>query len=62
MSKYIYPTDLTDKEWEIVSPYLPPACPTGRPHELALRDILNTIFYLVCTGCQWRMLPKDYPN
>src|SRR4051812_1851903 len=62
MSKYIYPTDLTDKEWEIISPYLPAPSPTGRPRELALRDILNTIFYLVRTGCQWRMLPKDYPN
>ena len=61
MSKYIYPTDLTDREWEIVSPYLPPACPTGRPREHSLSDILNAIFYLVRGGCQWRMLPKDYP-
>lgn len=62
MSKYIYPTDLTDKEWEIVSPYLPVTSSTGRPRKFSFHDILNAIFYLVRTGCQWRILPKDYPT
>jgi len=61
MTIQIYPTDLTEQEWEIISPLLPEDSPTGRPRELSLREVLNAIFYFVRTGCQWRYLPKDYP-
>lgn len=52
-----YPSDLTDAEWEVVAPYLDLA----RKRKYPLRSILNALFYLDRTGCQWRMLPTDYP-
>jgi transposase len=58
-----YPTDLTDRQWEIVEPLLPdlPSGPAGRPVEHAKREVVNAIFYLTRAGCSWRMLPKDFP-
>ena len=55
----VYPTDLTDEQWEILEPLLPPAKSGGRPRTVELRLVLNTIFYLNKAGCQWAMLPKD---
>jgi putative transposase len=55
----VYPTDLTDEQWAVVEPLLPPAKHGGRPRTADLRLVLNTIFYLNRTGCQWSMLPKD---
>ena len=59
-----YPSDLTDEEWEIVQPILQKADPytTGRPRQVDLREVLNAIFYLNKTGCQWRYLPKCFPS
>ena len=59
-----YPSDLTDEEWEIVQPVLEEADPytTGRPREVELREVLNAIFYINKTGCQWRYLPKCFPS
>ena len=54
-----YPTDLTDPQWEVVQPLLPPAKPGGRPREVDLREVVNTLFYQNRTGCQWDMLPHD---
>jgi len=57
-----YPSDLTDKQWTIVEPLLPPAKQSprgGRPREVDMREVLNTIFYLNRSGCQWDMLPHD---
>lgn len=54
-----YPTDLTDAQWEIVAPLLPPAKHGGRPRTVNLREVVNTILYLNRTGCQWGMLPHD---
>lgn len=54
-----YPTDLTDAQWEIVAPQLPPAKHGGRPRTVNLREVVNTILYLHRTGCQWDMLPHD---
>ncbi len=54
-----YPTDLTDDQWAVVRPLLPPAKRGGRPRTTDLRLVLNTIFYLNKAGCQWAMLPKD---
>ena len=55
----VYSTDLTDEQWAVLQPLLPPAKRGGRPRTVDLRRILNTIFYLNKTGCQWAMLPKD---
>ena len=59
-----YPSDLTDEEWEIVEALLNKVDPytTGRPRTVNLREILNAIYYLNKTGCQWRYLPKDFPS
>ena len=57
-----YPTDLTDKQWENIAPLIPPAKPGGRERETDIREIINAIFYLLKSGCQWRMLPQDFPK
>ena len=56
-----YPTDLTDAEWEIIKPLLPPAKTGGRPRTTKLREVFNAIQYMAGSGCQWRMLPSDFP-
>lgn len=56
-----YDSELSDKEWEIIQPLLPPPAKTGRPLKYPLRDFIDAIFYVVKTGCQWRMIPHDYP-
>lgn len=56
-----YPSDLTDDEWALVAPLIPPAKHGGRHREVDVREILNGIFYVAATGCQWRALPKDLP-
>ena len=54
-----YPSDLTDAQWELILPLIPPAKHGGRPREVNMREIVNTILYLNRTGCQWDMLPHD---
>ena len=54
-----YPSDLSDEQWAIIEPLLPAPKPGGRPRSVDLRLVLNTIFYLNKSGCQWAMLPKD---
>ncbi len=54
-----YKTDLTDAQWEIVQPLIPPARPGGRPRAVDLREVLNTLLYQARTGCQWELLPHD---
>jgi putative transposase len=55
-----YPTDLSDAEWSCIEPHIPvPTCP-GRPRVHTLREILNAIFYIVRSGCAWRLLPHDF--
>src|SRR5437763_14957275 len=54
-----YPSDLTDLQWTIVEPLIPPAKSGGRPREVDMREVLNTILYLNRSGCQWDMLPHD---
>jgi len=55
----VYPSDLTDEQWALIEPLLPPARHGGRPRTVDLRQVVNTIFYLNKTGCQWAMLPSD---
>src|SRR6188472_1108059 len=54
-----YPSDLTDAEWERLSPLIPAAKPGGRPRKTEMRQAMNAIFYLLRTGCPWRYLPRD---
>lgn len=61
MPQPLYPSDLTDAEWAIVEPLIPPAKHGGRPRRVDMRQILNALFYQQRTGCQWRYLPKEYP-
>jgi putative transposase len=55
-----YPSDVTDAQWSLIEPHLP-VYPGGRPRKTNLRDVVDAVFYLLRTGCQWRYLPKDFP-
>ena len=56
-----YGSDLTDAEWEVLAPLVPPPAKTGRPRLWSMREILNGIFYVLRAGCAWRNIPKDLP-
>jgi len=56
-----YPSDLTDAQWTLLEPLLPPPVPAGRPRTTNLREVLNAIFYVLRTGCAWSALPNDLP-
>ena len=56
-----YASDVTEREWELIAPHLPAAQSGGRPRSTLLKGVVNAIFYLLQTGCQWRMLPRDFP-
>jgi len=56
-----YPSDLTDAEWALVAPLIRPAKHGGRPRGVDVREVLNAVFYVLSTGCQWGALPKDLP-
>ena len=56
-----YPSDLTDAEWTLVGPMIPPARRGGRSRDVNVREVLNAICYVLGTGCQWKALPKDLP-
>ena len=62
MSTQLYPTDLTDSQWEIIQPLIPPAKSGGRPRTLDMRLVINSILYVTVGGIQWRMLPKEFPK
>jgi transposase len=56
-----YASDLTDAEWALIEPHMPAVKRLGRPRETELRSVLDAILYIARSGCQWRMLPKDFP-
>src|ERR671921_904062 len=56
-----YDRDLTDAEWALVEPLIRPAKRGGRPRTVNVREVLNAVFYVLWTGCQWKALPKDLP-
>ena len=61
--KAVYPSDLSDAQWKVVAPVLHAACGrSGRSGRLPRRELLNAIFYVLRTGCQWRYLPQSYPR
>src|SRR5471032_2576090 len=61
MERKPYPTDLTDDQWKLIAEFLPPPLPGGRPRKTDLREVVNAILYLVRSGCQWRMIPHEFP-
>jgi transposase len=60
MRTQFYPSDVTDAQWALIEPQLPVSS-GGRPRKTNLRDVMDAIFYILRTGCQWRYLPKDFP-
>ncbi len=56
-----YPIDLSDDQWALIAPLIPPAKSGGRKRSVDLREVVNAILYVLETGCQWRALPKDFP-
>ncbi len=56
-----YASDLTDAEWTLIEPLMPSHKTTGRPRTTRLRNVFDAILYIATTGCQWRMLPNDFP-
>ena len=56
-----YASDMNDAEWALIAPSMPPPKTTGRPRTTRLRDVVDALLYIATTGCQWRMLPNDFP-
>jgi putative transposase len=61
MASPVYPSDLSDDEWALLSPLIPSAKPGGWPRSVEIRCMLNAIFYQLCTGGAWRFLPQEWP-
>ena len=62
LSRKPYPSDISDEAWEWIAPLLAQDAGPGRPRTVDIREIANAIFYLDKTGCQWEMLPHDFPD
>lgn len=62
MERTEYLTNLSDEQWQLIGPMLPPPCEVGAPQTVDRRAVINAILYLAKAGCQWRMLPKEFPN
>lgn len=62
MERQPYDTDVTDAEWEMIGPMIPPAKPGGRPRKYDMREVVNAMLYVLRTGCAWRHLPHDFPK
>jgi putative transposase len=61
MKRKSYPSDVTDAQWSILEPWIPPAKPGGRPRKTNMREVVNALFYFTREGCSWRALPHDFP-
>ena len=59
MKRKPYPSDLSDAQWALLEPLMPKAKQSGRPRRVELRQIINRIFYILCGGCTWHMMPHD---
>ena len=62
MRNQLYPTDVTDSQWNLSKELIPPAKPGGRRRTLDMRQVLNAILYVVIGGIKWRMMPREYPK
>src|SRR3977135_1815042 len=60
MRTHHYPSDVTDAQWALIEPHIP-VYPGGRPRKTDVRDVVDAVFYILRTGCQWRYLPVDFP-
>jgi transposase len=60
-SRLRYPSDVTDQEWALVEPLIPPAKRGGNRRHVVVREVINGLMYILSTGCQWRAIPKDLP-
>jgi transposase len=56
-----YPSDVTEEEWAVIAPLIPPARRGGRKRSVDIRAVFNGVLYLLSTGCQWRAIPKEFP-
>lgn len=56
-----YPSDMTDAEWQLIAPYLAPHTGPGAPRVVDIRAVVDALWYRLRTGCQWRMVPVDFP-
>ena len=56
-----YASEMTEREWALIAPFMPLRKPLGRPRTVNLREVVNAILYIATTGCQWAMLPKEFP-
>lgn len=61
MNRKPYSTDITDAEWELLQPLIPPVKAGGRKRIVQMREIINAILYVQSSGCSWRLLPHDLP-
>jgi len=61
MERKPYPSDVTDEQWRLIEPSIPPPRWGGRPRGNDMREVVNAILYVVRTGCSWRQLPHDFP-
>ena len=61
MIRKSYRSDLTDKQWQLIEPHLPPEKERGRPRTTNLREVVNALLYQLRTGCQWDMIPEGFP-
>src|SRR4029453_7191880 len=61
-SQLRYPSDLTDDEWVLVAPLIPPPKTGGNKRRVELREVMNAVMYVLSAGCQWRALPKGLPR
>ncbi len=61
MKRRAYPSDLSDEEWQRLEPLVPMHTGIGRPVKWSRRELLNAMLYILRTGCQWRLLPHDFP-
>lgn len=61
MKRQLYPSDMTDAQWQAIAPLIPPAKWGGHPRTVDMREVINGIFYVTRTGCAWRFVPHDLP-
>jgi putative transposase len=61
VARKAYPSDVTDEQWELIEIVIPAARPGGRPREVVMREVINAMLYITRSGCQWDMLPHDFP-
>src|SRR5689334_4538692 len=62
MARKPYPTDLTDQQWWLAEPIIPPQRPGGRHRSVDMREVVNALLYQVRSGCQWRLIPHEFPH